>query len=123
VDESHFKALKELARDGHISQRDLAAKVGLSLGRVNYLIHSLIEKGYIKAQRFRNSNNKLAYMYILTPRGIRQKVEVTQQFITRKTREYERLLREVEELKEDVAAVAADAETGEPRDGVRGGEG
>jgi EPS-associated MarR family transcriptional regulator len=112
MDESHFKALMELARNGQISQRELAARVGLSLGRINFIVNSLIEKGYVKTQRFRNSDNKLAYIYALTPSGMKRKISVTKLFISEKTREYERLLREINELREDVARLEAKEDQG-----------
>ncbi|OGW27636.1 MAG: MarR family EPS-associated transcriptional regulator [Nitrospirae bacterium GWC2_42_7] len=101
MDESHFKALRELERDSTLSQRDLSKKVGLSVGRVNYIINALLEKGYIKAQRFKNSKNKIGYMYILTPKGISEKIVQTQSFLHRKTEEYERLKAEIEMLKNE----------------------
>jgi EPS-associated MarR family transcriptional regulator len=112
MDESHFKALMEMARNGHISQRELSAKVGLSLGRVNFIVNSLIEKGYVKARRFRNSNNKMAYMYILTPSGLRKKVDVMRSFMTEKTKEYERLKWEVEELRFELESLTEPEQAG-----------
>jgi EPS-associated MarR family transcriptional regulator len=102
MDESHFKALREISRDGSLSQRDLAGRIGLSLGRVNYIVRSLMENGYIKARRFKNSRNKIAYMYVLTPQGIKKRMETTTRFLALKTREYEELRREIEELEAEV---------------------
>jgi EPS-associated MarR family transcriptional regulator len=102
MDESHFKALKELARKGDLSQRELSDRIGLSLGRVNFLVNSLIKSGYIKARRFKNSKKKIAYMYVLTPKGVARRVEGARQFLERKTREYERLVAEIEELRAEV---------------------
>ncbi|RMG00228.1 MAG: MarR family EPS-associated transcriptional regulator [Nitrospirae bacterium] len=102
MDEHHLKLLRELTKEPGISQRELARRLGISLGKVNYLLKALINKGYVKIKRFKNSNNKLAYMYILTPRGISQKLELTYKFLKRKSEEYERLKREIEELKNDL---------------------
>jgi EPS-associated MarR family transcriptional regulator len=102
MDEPHFKTLLELARDGKLSQRDLAKKVGLSLGRINFIVNSLIKKGYLKAQRFKNSRKKLAYMYVLTPSGLKKKVDITKRFVVEKTKEYERLKFEISELKREM---------------------
>ncbi len=102
MDESHFKALREIAREGTLSQRDLAGRIGLSLGRVNFIVHSLIEAGYIKARRFKNARNKLAYMYVLTPSGISAKLRVTGRFLEQKSIEYQRLRDEIEELEREV---------------------
>jgi len=101
MNESHFKALRELGKDSTLSQRDLSKKVGLSVGRINYIINALLEKGYIKAQRFKNSKNKSGYMYILTTKGISEKIVQTQAFLHRKTEEYERLKAEIEKLREE----------------------
>ena len=101
MDESQFKALRELEKDSTLSQRDLSKRVGLSVGRINYIINALLEKGYIKAQRFKNSKNKMGYMYILTPKGISERLIQTQMFLQRKTAEYEQLRQEIEILKQE----------------------
>ena len=101
MDESQFKTLRELAKDSTLSQRDLSQKVGLSVGRVNYLINSLLKNGYIKAQRFKNSKNKAGYMYILTPKGIQARIVQTSTFLRKKTEEYEQLRQEIELLKKE----------------------
>lgn len=103
MDESQFNTLRELARDGAISQRELSRRMGLSLGKMNYIVNALLQKGYIKAQRFKNSKNKMAYRYILTPQGISTKMHQTYSFLQRKTEEYERLKNEIEMLKNDTA--------------------
>ena len=77
--------------------------MGVSLGKVNYCINALIKKGLVKARNFRNSRNKLAYAYLLTPRGIEQKSDVTVQFLRRKVAEYEALKYEIAELRQEVA--------------------
>jgi len=99
MNESHFKTLRELSSEGAITQRELSRRLGLSLGSINYIIRALMEKGYIKAQRFKNSNNKLGYMYILTPEGMKQKLKQTHIFMKRKLEEYEQLKQEVEIFK------------------------
>src|SRR5512143_2009819 len=101
MDESQFKTLRELAKDGSLSQRDLSRKMGLSLGRVNYLVNALIKKGYIKTTRFKNSRNKMAYMYILTPKGISVRLTQTYSFLQRKLNEFENLQREIEVLRRE----------------------
>ncbi|NIO49114.1 MAG: MarR family EPS-associated transcriptional regulator [Candidatus Aminicenantes bacterium] len=101
MEENQFKALRELAKDGTLSQRDLSKKMGLSLGRVNYLVNALLEKGYIKANRFKNSKNKIAYMYILTPKGISERVKLTYSFLQRKLDEFEELKQEIKTLKKE----------------------
>ena len=101
MDESQFKTLRELAKDGTLSQRDLSRKMGLSLGRVNYLVNALLKKGYIKARRFKNSKNKMGYMYIMTPKGVSMKLTQTHGFLQRKIDEFQRLKQEIEMLKQE----------------------
>jgi len=101
MDESQFKTLRELAKDGTLSQRDLSRKMGLSLGRVNYVINALLEKGYIKAERFKNAKKKIGYMYILTPQGVSEKFHQTQAFLMRKSDEFEKLRNEIEHLRRE----------------------
>ena len=101
MDESQFKTLRELANDSTLSQRDLARRMGMSLGRVNYLVNALLKKGYIKAQRFKNAKNKIAYMYILTPRGVSEKITQTYAFLQRKLDEYDSLKMEIETLRQE----------------------
>ena len=101
MDESQFKTLRELAKDGTLSQRDLSRKMGLSLGRVNYLVNALLKKGYIKANRFKNSRNKMAYMYVVTPKGISVRLTQTYTFLQRKLDEYDSLKMEIEILRQE----------------------
>ncbi len=101
MDEQRFKTLRELARDGTLSQRELSKRMGLSLGKVNYLVNALLEEGYIKANRFKNSRNKIAYMYVLTPKGISAKVTQTFNFLQRKLDEFDRLKQEIDILRQE----------------------
>lgn len=101
MDESQFKTLRELARDGTLSQRELSKRMGVSLGRTNYVVNALLKKGYIKASRFKNSKNKIAYMYVLTPKGITAKFTQTFNFLQRKLDEYEILKQEIEMLRRE----------------------
>jgi len=101
LDESQFKTLRELAKDGTLTQRQLSKRMGVSLGKINYLVNQLLKKGYVKARRFKNSNNKSAYMYYLTPKGMTEKVKQTYHFLQRKTVEYERLKEEIEILRQE----------------------
>lgn len=101
MDELQFNTLRELASDSTLSQRDLSRKMGLSLGKVNFIVNALLEKGYIRAERFKNSKNKIAYMYIMTPQGLAEKFSQTQAFIRRKTEEYERIRNEIDSLRQE----------------------
>jgi len=103
LDGPHFHTLRELSRNATLSQRDLAGKLGLSLGRVNYIVNSLIDRGLVKARRFKNSRNKLAYRYVLTPDGLREKVLQTRRYLQVRTLEFERLQTEIEDLRRDAA--------------------
>jgi EPS-associated MarR family transcriptional regulator len=99
TDEYRVKILKKLEEDPRISQRDLANELGISLGKTNYCLRALMEKGLIKANNFKNSRNKKAYMYLLTRQGMVEKASATARFLERKVAEYEALQREIEVLK------------------------
>lgn len=101
TDEYRSKILRILQEDPAISQRDLARQLGVSLGKANYCLQALIEKGWIKANNFKNSNNKKACMYLLTRRGVVEKARVTARFLERKVAEYEALRREIEQLRRE----------------------
>ena len=97
--EIHLKVLRHLENDPEITQRELAKKLGISLGKANYCLKALIDKGLIKAGNFKNSNNKSAYIYLLTPKGIEEKSRITLHFLKRKIDEYENLKKEINELR------------------------
>lgn len=97
-EETSYLILKHLAADSTISQRQLASALGVSVGKINYCLSALIEKGLLKIRNFRNSQNKLSYAYILTPRGIEEKVDVTHRFLRRKLAEYDSLSEEIARL-------------------------
>lgn len=101
TDEYRYKILKVLEVNPEISQRDLARELGVSLGRVNFCLKALIEVGLLKATNFRNSNNKLAYMYLLTPNGIKEKSLITERFLKIKLEEYANLETEINELRRE----------------------
>ena len=103
MDEAHYKLMRLIEVNPEISQRELAQVMGVSLGKANYCINALIEKGWVKARNFRKSDNKLAYAYILTPRGVQQKAAITRQFLHRKIGEYQLLRKEIAELRREVA--------------------
>lgn len=100
---THYSLLKTLEETPDLSQRDLAKRLGVSLGKVNFCLNALVEKGSLKVNNFRNSSNKLAYAYILTPQGIESRARMTVAFLKYKTQEYERLKREIEELQREIA--------------------
>ena len=106
TDEYRYRILKLLAADPHASQRRIADELGISLGRVNFCLKALIEKGLVKVNNFRSSTNKRAYLYLLTPKGIEEKAVVTARFLRRKLDEYETLRRELEELQREAGQAA-----------------
>jgi EPS-associated MarR family transcriptional regulator len=103
TDEYRYKILKLVSDRPEISQRELAQELGVSLGKVNYCLKALIGKGLVKVSNFRNNNNKLAYMYLLTPSGIEEKSAITLSFLKWKMQEYEALQAEIEELRSEAA--------------------
>ncbi|HUF79550.1 MAG TPA: MarR family EPS-associated transcriptional regulator [Burkholderiales bacterium] len=102
TDEYRAKILRKLKEDPQISQRDLAHELGISLGKTNYCLQALIEKGLIKANNFKNSRNKKAYMYLLTRQGMAEKARATARFLERKMAEYQALQQEIERLQREM---------------------
>lgn len=102
VDERHYKLLRLLQANPHMSQRQLARELGISLGKVNYCLRALICKGWVKVANFKGSQNKAAYMYLLTPRGIEQKALLTVRFLKAKMREYELLSAEIDRMRAEL---------------------
>jgi EPS-associated MarR family transcriptional regulator len=99
----YYKLMRLLEANPEMSQRDAARELGISLGKVNYCLRALIHKGWLKAARFGNSQNKRAYSYLLTPRGIEQKAQLTVRFLQIKMREYEVLRAEIEQIRREAA--------------------
>ena len=102
-DEIAYKLLKLIEAEPHLSQRDIAQKMGVSLGKTNYCLKALVDKGFIKLQNFYNNKKKSAYIYFLTPKGIEEKADVTYRFLQRKIEEYESIKVEIEHLKNEAA--------------------
>jgi EPS-associated MarR family transcriptional regulator len=111
-EEIHLRVLRILESNPEITQREMAERLGVSLGKANYCLKALADKGWIKAKNFTNNNHKAAYAYLLTPRGIEEKTRITLAFLKRKITEYESLKEEIEQLHKEVAdaAVAERAE-------------
>ncbi len=102
-DELRLRILRLLNDKPDLSQRELAVRLGLSLGKTNYCLRALVDKGWVKVNNFRTSSNKLAYAYVLTASGMLAKVQATAAFLRRKQLEYARLKREIETLREEVS--------------------
>ena len=107
TDEIRLRILRELENDPGLSQRDLAKSLGVSLGKTNYCLRALVEKGLVKVENFRKSGNKLAYAYQLTPRGISDKARITRKYLRMKLREYKALESEINELRKEVTDSAS----------------
>ena len=100
--ETRFRLLKALESNPEISQRALAEELGISLGKTNYCLRALIDKGLVKAGNFSRSAHKHRYLYQLTPAGIAEKARITGRFLKRKIAEHEALTREIEALRREV---------------------
>jgi EPS-associated MarR family transcriptional regulator len=100
--EEVLRIFREIDRSPAMTQRELSSRLGISLGKVNFLINALIGNGFVKVENFRKSSSKSAYLYYLTPMGIEKKTRTTYLFLKKKIREYERLATEIQQLREEV---------------------
>jgi len=100
--ELEYRMLKILEQQPNLTQRQLSKELGVSLGKTHYLVKSLINVGWIKLDNFQRSDNKLGYAYLLTPKGIVEKMGITSRFLVRKQREHTQLQEEIAELQEEV---------------------
>lgn len=101
-EESHLKVLRLLETNPGMSQRALADALGVSLGKTNYCVNALLDKGLLKMHNFRNSENKRAYAYLLTPAGVVAKAGLTARFLSRKVMEYNNLREEIQALRREL---------------------
>jgi EPS-associated MarR family transcriptional regulator len=104
-EENRYKLLKLLHENPEMNQRQIASELGLSLGKVNFCLKAVIEKGWVKAGNFSKNPNKKAYVYLLTLRGIEEKAKVTLAFLERKQNEYKELKQEIEKLKNEAKSL------------------
>lgn len=118
-EEINLRMLRQLASEPRLNQRRLAASVGLSLGKANYCVRALIERGLVKISNFRRNDNKLAYSYLLTPKGLQEKTRLTLAFLHRKQEEYERLQREIAILQREVDEFESDHAAQDEQDKIR----
>ena len=100
--ETHLKVLRQIEANPEVTQRELAKELGVSLGKVNYCLKALVQRGLVKAKNFKNSKNKSAYIYVLTPKGIEEKSRITLRFLKRKKAEYESLKTEIDQLSSEL---------------------
>lgn len=96
-----YKLLKHIANNPEITQRQLAKELGISLGKTNYCLRALIDKGWVKAENFRQSPHKIRYLYNITPGGLDEKARVTSSFLKQKLHEYEEIKTEIEQLRKE----------------------
>lgn len=109
-DETHYRLLKLIEANPQMTQRELADAMGVSLGKANYCLRAVIERGWIKAKNFTKSQNKRAYAYYLTPKGAAEKAQMTARFLTRKIVEYQDLKALIDQLQKEVKAFGVAAE-------------
>ena len=102
TEEIRYRILKKIAEDPDVSQRELADQMGVSLGKINYCMQALKDRGLVKARNFKNNPDKRRYLYMLTPKGVEEKTRVTARFLKRKLNEYELLKKEIAELRKEV---------------------
>ena len=100
--DTEYTLLKILQENPELTQRQISRELGLSLGKTNYLIHALMGKGWVKLDNFRRSNNKLGYLYLITPKGIEEKSILAKNFLERKSLQYNKLKEEIEILKSEL---------------------
>mgnify|MGYP001403888750 CR=1 FL=1 len=96
--EEELEILRKIEENPKLTQREIAAHLGLSLGKINYLIKALLSKGFLKVNNFRKSDNKLGYLYILTPEGVETKRKLTLLFLRRKAEEFDKLKKEMNRI-------------------------
>lgn len=100
--DNHYRILDLVHKNSAITQRELAHKLGISLGSIHYCLKALVHKGWIKARNFKNNPKKSGYLYLLTPEGITRKSKLGINFLNRKKEEYRRIKREIDELSESL---------------------
>jgi EPS-associated MarR family transcriptional regulator len=100
-DEIRYRLMRLLEANPEMSQRDVARELGVSVGKVNYCVRALVRRGWVKINNFRNSRNKLAYKYLVTPRGLEAKTIITMRFLRAKMDEYENLKVEIEQIRRE----------------------
>ena len=101
-EDTYFRVMRILQENPDLTQRELAEKLGISVGGLNYCLKALMDKGMVKMKNFANAKNKFGYVYVLTPTGMAEKAAITHRFLQRKMDEYEALKAEIEALKSDI---------------------
>ena len=114
-----FQVLGLVQKHPELSQRELAKMLGVSLGQANFLLKALIDKGLIKVSNFRRSDNRMGYVYVLTPRGVAHRIALAASFLKRKMKEYEELKAGIEELRQEVEAGTLTSRAGDATEKLR----
>ena len=109
--EIRYRLLKLVESNPNMTQRQMAEEMGLSLGKFNYCLKELVRKGVVKIERFKTSDNKAGYMYLLTPHGIEQKARITASFLKRKMAEYEEIKQQIAELNGELEQINSESDT------------
>ena len=112
--ELEYRVMQLLERQPDLTQRQLSQKLGVSLGKTHYVVRSLVDVGWIKLGNFRRSNNKLGYIYLLTPQGVVEKTAITARFLARKQREYDALREEIELLRQELEQQCWEKKSNDP---------
>jgi EPS-associated MarR family transcriptional regulator len=107
--EIRYRILKAVEEDPQITQRELASKLGVSVGKVNYCLRALMKKGFVKARNFRNSSRKRQYVYKLTPQGVAERTRVTIAFLRVRSAEFDEIRAEIDRLEAKLAEAEAEA--------------
>jgi len=111
--EIRYRLLKILAREPQLGQREMAKRMGISLGKVNFCVSELADKGWIKVTRLKSARKKIPYIYMLTPKGLEEKGKLTVRFLKRKVSEYEEIKMQISEIYQEVKHEAVDNLDGE----------
>jgi len=117
--EIRYRLLKILAEEPQLGQREMAKKMGISLGKVNFCVSELAAKGWIKITRLKSARKKIPYIYMLTPKGLEEKGQLTVRFLRRKLAEYEEIKKQILELHNEVQQESLDNPKGELNDAVK----
>ena len=117
--EIRYRLLKILAEEPRLGQREMAKKMGISLGKVNFCVSELAVKGWIKITRLKSARKKIPYIYMLTPKGLEEKGKLTVRFLRRKLAEYEEIKKQILELHNEVQQESLDNPKGELNDAVK----
>ena len=117
--EIRYRLLKILAEEPQLGQREMAKKMGISLGKVNFCVSELAAKGWIKITRLKSARKKIPYIYMLTPKGLEEKGKLTVRFLKRKLAEYEEIKKQILELHNEVQQESLDNPKGELNDAVK----